>query len=92
MRQITLMNDGVLMCRVGGIYNLIERKDYKKATEVINDTIKLFRTVVEKDIDRELEKYAVQNLYYALIKLATHHYVEAHKHITDVHFAIEGIY
>ena len=88
MTQITLMSEAVLIGRINGILNCMDRKDFVKAKMLLNDTVKLFHTVVEKDIDRALEKYASRNMYYALLELSMKRYATAQGYLTSTQTAL----
>lgn len=88
MPQITLMTEAVLIGRIGTILNCMTHKDFDKAKSLLNDTVKLFHTVAEKDIDRALEKYASRNMYYALLEMSMKRYVTAHGYLASTQTAL----
>jgi len=72
--RIQLMNEAVLDCRVGGLLNLLNKQDYKKAAQVMNETIRIFDTAVENSFSKEFIMYVVNNLYHCLIELSFRKY------------------
>ena len=68
------MNEAVLDCRVGGLLNLLNKQDYKKAAQVMNETIRIFDTAVENSFSQEFIMYVVNNLYHCLIELSFRKY------------------
>ena len=88
VQAITLMSDWVLQCRLNGIYHHIENGNYERAKGLINDTINLFNTVVVMELGHEVERIAIRNLYYALIKLATRNYIDAYRNIGTIEIAM----
>lgn len=85
--RITYLNDGILNCRVRGIYYRILKMDIQIAKEMVNDTIWSLNNAVLID-NPETVKYCTPIFYRMLVDLSLGKTQAAHDKIRTIHYYI----
>lgn len=78
------MDARILDCRIRGIESNLRKKAYAKTIEVVKDTLRLFDTVVENDLEDAIESSVVEHLCLAQFDLILGRYEMALVHLRKI--------
>lgn len=84
MPKITLINEGVMHCRLHGIYKKMLRNDMMNAVRMIKETIEIIDTAELNELSKDTTKYYRHSLVYLLMEVAVHFYEEAHDRLRNM--------
>jgi hypothetical protein len=89
MAMIPMTNTTMDM-RLGGIYRNMLKGNYRTAIRATNATIQNLRDPDLCFFDRRTQNKVEDNLYRALVNLATRNYQGAHSYIRELHYVLNA--
>ena len=90
-KSFTMISYGILDCRFTGLYKMLQRGQYQKMINVINETLYSIRTAVETECTKTFMDFIISQLYLMLVDMAFRRYDNVHERIRDIHFLIMDI-
>lgn len=84
--KITLMNEGVMACRLYGIHKKIERGSSGDALKLIKETMDLLTEVYENEMEEGLTKYFHTMLQKMIVDIALDHHSMAQERLRHMIF------
>lgn len=89
--KITLMNEGVMACRLHGIHKKIERGSSGDALKQIKETMDLLTHVYENEMEAGLTKYFHSMLQKMIVDIALDHNDMANERLRHMLFTISMV-
>lgn len=98
-RYIAFVDDAVIVCRLRGIYNVLNKNVYhphartyqnNKACALINETIRTFQSVECED--KKVVSELITVLYLTLVDIAMKRKHAAHDRVRNMFYKIESRY
>lgn len=86
MPTITLINEGVMICRFTGIYGRIARHETHRAYELIEETLSIMRNAEENQMSQGVTQYCYHTLHWLLAAIQYRQYPQALYHLSHLAF------
>lgn len=77
MPKITLVNEGVMHCRMRGIYRRYLKNDIEGMKYMIKETLSIIDDAVENELDDEATDFYYEMLQRMLVEVAMKRYMSA---------------
>jgi hypothetical protein len=87
----TMISYAIIDCRLKGIYKAINKQQYDRASDIINDTIRSIKAAVENECDPKFVEYVICQLYMMLLDIAFNRKQDVHSKVRDLHYQIYNI-
>ncbi len=90
--RFAYVDEGVIDCRIRGMYKQVMLQQYDKVVANAKDTLLVLRTAQELDMDVRLYGKLVDNLYKVRLDFVAGDYEKMHNRVRDMHYAILANY
>ena len=86
--KLEYINERIVNSRLTSLYKSLLNNDYDRTKFLVEDTINMIKTTTEIDIDKELYKKIIDELYQMIMELIFKKYNSVHDRIRDLHYLI----